>query len=41
MELAADDIRVNAVAPAGVATPAYEEAVKGFDSFHPLTGGNR
>ena len=36
MELAADGIRVNAVAPAGVATPRYEEAVKGFDSFHPL-----
>ncbi|GAA1560198.1 hypothetical protein GCM10009789_11850 [Kribbella sancticallisti] len=36
MELAADGIRVNAVAPAGVATPVYKEAVKGFDSFHPL-----
>jgi len=45
MELAADGIRVNAVAPAVVATPLYEgfipadqleEAVKGFDSFHPL-----
>jgi NAD(P)-dependent dehydrogenase (short-subunit alcohol dehydrogenase family) len=36
MELAADGIRVNAVAPAGVATPRYKEAVKGFDSFHPL-----
>jgi NAD(P)-dependent dehydrogenase (short-subunit alcohol dehydrogenase family) len=35
MELAADGIRVNAVAPAGVATPVYEEAVKRFDSFHP------
>jgi NAD(P)-dependent dehydrogenase (short-subunit alcohol dehydrogenase family) len=45
MELAADGIRVNAVAPAVVATPLYEgfipadkleETVKGFDSFHPL-----
>lgn len=45
MELAADGIRVNAVAPAVVATPLYEgfipadqleEAVKGFDGFHPL-----
>ena len=50
MELAADGIRVNAVAPAVVATPLYEgfipadqleEAVKGFDGFHPLgTGRN-
>ena len=45
MELAADGIRVNAVAPAVVATPLYEafvpadqleETVKGFDGFHPL-----
>ena len=45
MELAADGIRVNAVAPAVVATPLYEgfvpadkleETVKSFDGFHPL-----
>ncbi|TDD15433.1 SDR family oxidoreductase [Kribbella turkmenica] len=45
MELAADGIRVNAVAPAVVATPLYEgfipadqleETVKGFNGFHPL-----
>ena len=45
MELAEHGIRVNAVAPAVVATPLYEgfippeqvdEALKGFNSFHPL-----
>ena len=45
MELAADGIRVNAVAPAVVAPPLYEgfipadkleETVKSFDGFHPL-----
>ena len=45
MELAEHGIRVNAVAPAVVETPIYEifipkddvaEALKGFDSFHPI-----
>lgn len=45
MELAEHGIRVNAVAPAVVATPLYEgfisrdqidETLKGFNSFHPL-----
>jgi len=45
MELAEHAIRVNAVAPAVVATPLYEgfipkdqldDALAGFDSFHPL-----
>lgn len=45
IELAEHGIRVNAVAPAVVATPLYEgfiprdqidEALKGFNSFHPL-----
>ena len=45
MELAPHQIRVNAVAPAVVATPIYErfvpadkleETLHGFDSFHPL-----
>jgi NAD(P)-dependent dehydrogenase (short-subunit alcohol dehydrogenase family) len=45
MELAEHNIRVNAVAPAVVATPLYlgfippeqvDEALKGFNSFHPL-----
>jgi NAD(P)-dependent dehydrogenase (short-subunit alcohol dehydrogenase family) len=45
MELAEHKIRVNAVAPAVVATPLYEgfipkdqldEALAGFNSFHPL-----
>ena len=45
MELADQGIRVNAVAPAVVATPIYEhfipkadvaEALKGFDAFHPI-----
>ncbi|WP_416971728.1 SDR family NAD(P)-dependent oxidoreductase [Streptomyces sp. 4F14] len=45
MELAAHGIRVNAVAPAVVRTPIYEEfipkadldtALDGFDAFHPL-----
>lgn len=45
MELAEDDIRVNAVSPAVVKTPIYEafiepaevdEALNNFDSFHPI-----
>ena len=45
MELSADGIRVNAIAPAVVRTPIYEEfipreevhsALSGFDSFHPI-----
>ncbi len=45
MELAADKIRVNAVAPAVVLTPIYgafiepekiEEELHGFDDFHPI-----
>ncbi len=45
MELADDNIRVNAVAPAVVKTPIYEafidpseldEALSGFDGFHPI-----
>ena len=45
MEFAEDNIRVNAVAPAVVATPVYEafipaeqvkEALAGFDAFHPI-----
>ncbi|MFM9881000.1 MAG: SDR family NAD(P)-dependent oxidoreductase [Burkholderiaceae bacterium] len=45
IELATHKIRVNAVAPAVVATPIYESfipvgqvamALKGFDSFHPI-----
>ena len=45
IELAPHEIRVNAVAPAVVATPLYEgfipkekvqEALHGFDGFHPL-----
>ena len=45
MELAADGIRVNAVAPAVVVTPIYgafiepdriEEELQGFNDFHPL-----
>ncbi|WP_223787995.1 SDR family NAD(P)-dependent oxidoreductase [Marinicella meishanensis] len=45
MELAADQIRVNAVAPAVVKTPIYESFIDqdevdatlaGFDSFHPI-----
>lgn len=45
IELGAHKIRVNAVAPAVVATPIYESfipaeqvavALKGFDSFHPI-----
>ncbi|MFT7463778.1 MAG: NAD(P)-dependent dehydrogenase (short-subunit alcohol dehydrogenase family) [Pseudohongiellaceae bacterium] len=45
MELAADNIRVNAVAPAVVVTPIYgsfiepakiAEELRGFDDFHPL-----
>ncbi|MGY5764405.1 SDR family NAD(P)-dependent oxidoreductase [Brachybacterium sp. DNPG3] len=45
MELAPHRIRVNAIAPAVVRTPIYEgfipadevdEAISGFDSFHPL-----
>jgi NAD(P)-dependent dehydrogenase (short-subunit alcohol dehydrogenase family) len=45
MELAEYQIRVNAVAPAVVATPLYQgfippdqidEALKGFNAFHPL-----
>lgn len=45
MELAGEKIRVNAIAPAVVRTPIYEgfipkeevqEAVSGFDSFHPI-----
>jgi NAD(P)-dependent dehydrogenase (short-subunit alcohol dehydrogenase family) len=45
MELAADGIRVNAVAPAVVATPLYEgfipkdqleQAIQEFNPFHPL-----
>ena len=45
MELAAHNVRVNAVAPAVVKTPIYEafidpsdmdEALSGFDAFHPI-----
>ncbi|MFT7617096.1 MAG: NAD(P)-dependent dehydrogenase (short-subunit alcohol dehydrogenase family) [Planctomycetota bacterium] len=45
MELAADNIRVNAVSPAVVLTPIYgafiepakiEEELQGFNAFHPL-----
>jgi len=45
MELADDNIRVNAVAPAVVKTPIYEtfidpaeldDALAGFDAFHPI-----
>ena len=45
MELADENIRVNAVAPAVVKTPIYEafidpsevdDALKGFDDFHPI-----
>ena len=45
MELAAHNIRVNAVSPAVVQTPIYEgfipkeevhEAVQGFNGFHPI-----
>lgn len=45
MELADDQIRVNAVSPAVVKTPIYnafinpaevDEALAGFDSFHPI-----
>jgi NAD(P)-dependent dehydrogenase (short-subunit alcohol dehydrogenase family) len=45
MELAANGIRVNAVAPAVVVTPIYgafidkdkiEETLQGFNSFHPI-----
>ncbi|MDJ0653952.1 MAG: SDR family oxidoreductase [Xanthomonadales bacterium] len=45
MELAEQNIRVNAVAPAVVATPIYEtfidpaeveEALQGFNGFHPI-----
>ncbi|MEV6287859.1 SDR family oxidoreductase [Kribbella sp. NPDC051770] len=45
MELAGEGIRVNAVAPAVVATPLYEgfipkdqlaQAIQEFDAFHPL-----
>ena len=46
MELADDNIRVNAVSPAVVATPVYdgvfggrkeaEEALIGFNAFHPI-----
>jgi NAD(P)-dependent dehydrogenase (short-subunit alcohol dehydrogenase family) len=45
IELAGDQIRVNAVAPAVVATPLYEgfippeqidQALRGFSGFHPL-----
>lgn len=46
MELAGDNIRVNAVSPAVVATPVYDgvfggrdeatEALKGFNAFHPI-----
>ncbi|MDM7862313.1 SDR family oxidoreductase [Alteromonas sp. ASW11-36] len=45
MELASDNIRVNAVSPAVVKTPIYEtfidpkevdQALAGFDGFHPI-----
>ncbi len=45
MELAEDQIRVNAVSPAVVKTPIYgafieadvmDETLAGFDSFHPI-----
>jgi NAD(P)-dependent dehydrogenase (short-subunit alcohol dehydrogenase family) len=45
MELADDNIRVNAVSPAVVVTPIYgsflekdkiEESLQGFNSFHPI-----
>jgi NAD(P)-dependent dehydrogenase (short-subunit alcohol dehydrogenase family) len=45
IELASDNIRINAVAPAVVETPVYgtfipedqvKGVLKGFDSFHPL-----
>lgn len=45
MELAADNIRVNAVSPAVVVTPIYgsfieegkiEETLQGFNDFHPI-----
>ena len=45
MELADDNIRVNAVSPAVVKTPIYEafiepaevdQALRGFDAFHPI-----
>lgn len=45
MELAEDGIRVNAVSPAVVRTPIYrefiaeeaiDEALSGFDAFHPI-----
>lgn len=45
MELAADNIRVNAVSPAVVVTPIYgafiepdkiEESLQGFNDFHPI-----
>src|SRR5471030_876061 len=45
MELAGNNIRVNAVSPAVVVTPIYgsfieeskiEETLKGFNSFHPI-----
>ena len=45
MELAAHNIRVNAVSPAVVQTPIYEgfipkaevnDALQGFNSFHPI-----
>ena len=46
MELADDQIRVNAVSPAVVSTPVYhgvfggkkeaEEALEGFNAFHPI-----
>jgi len=46
MELAGNNIRVNAVSPAVVATPVYDgvfggraeatEALKGFNAFHPI-----
>ncbi len=50
LELAADGVRVNAVAPAVVETPVYttfmsdaqaQEALAGFNAFHPLGRNGR